>query len=246
MINPTRSQVNLSGKRALVAGERDFIAESVIRRLVTAGASSGADEQIVPCEPVALSTRIAALGGVHIVVINPGWTAYKPFMDTTPAEWDDALNRNFEAATFAAQAAARHMVAQEQGGRIIFISSVAALKPLAYMSAAGASLAALHAMARMAAVDLGPHRITVNVVAVGWSDREMGLIDPGSSMADRLEDLRKAIPAGRAITTGDIGDVCCFLASDVAEYLTGAIIPVDGGYLLTQADGEAPRPRRGS
>jgi NAD(P)-dependent dehydrogenase (short-subunit alcohol dehydrogenase family) len=155
-------------------------------------------------------------------------------MKTTPADWDQALARNFEQATYAAQAAARKLIAQNNGGRIIFLSSIAALEPLARTSAVGTSLSALHVLARMAAVDLGPHRITANVVAVGWTEADLAteFLTP-----DGRAYVQQGIPTGRVGTPADVADVCSFLASDQAAYVTGAIIPVDGGFTLTKMDG---------
>lgn len=192
-------------------------------------------------DPSALTDQVAALGSVDIAVISPGWQELKHFMDTTPADWDSALARNFEAATYAAQAAARKMITQGNGGRIIFMSSVSSIMPFTETGALGASLSALTAMAKMAAVDLGSHGITVNMMAVGWVDT--GWSRPYLHPEGRAY-IEQGIPLGRVATMHDIANVCCFLASDLAAYITGAVIPVDGGYLLTRADGTTPYPKR--
>lgn len=192
-------------------------------------------------DPSALTGQVAACGRVDIAIINPGWQELKHFMDTTPAEWNSALAHNFEAATYAAQAAARHMIAQGNGGRIIFLSSVSSIMPFTETGALGASLSALTAMAKMAAVDLGLHGITVNMVAAGWVETDWAR--PYLHPEGRAY-IEQGIPLGRVATMHDIANVCCFLASDLAAYITGAVIPVDGGYLLTRADGTTPYPER--
>src|SRR5262249_34834203 len=197
--------------------------EGVIKRLMEYGAQMVAAKGLDLSEPEGLLKHIAGFGLVHIVVINPGWFGYKSFMETSIAEWEQALARNYEQGIYALQAAAKYLIDEGNGGRIVILSSMSAVKPLMYMSAVGTSLAALHGLARMAAVDLGPYGITVNVVAVGWTGREPAailfepqLVEPG-------------IPVGRIGMLEDVADVCCFLASDVADYITGQIIQVDGG-----------------
>jgi NAD(P)-dependent dehydrogenase (short-subunit alcohol dehydrogenase family) len=98
----------------------------------------------------------------------------------------------------------------------------------------------LQVIAQMAAVDLGPYGITVNIIAMGVTDE--GWI-PRSLNVGSLTEVQRYIPLTRVGSIDDIGDVCCFLASDQARYITGAIIPVDGGYTLTKAGAGTP-PRR--
>jgi 3-oxoacyl-[acyl-carrier protein] reductase len=89
----------------------------------------------------------------------------------------------------------------------------------------------------MAAVDLGAHNITVNVVARGWIDVDWArpfLHTEGRAFVE------EGIPVGRIGRTEDVGALCCFLASEAAQYITGAVIPVDGGYTLTRSAGTSP------
>jgi len=164
------------------------------------------------------------VGAFQVAVIAPGWFASKPFMDSTRADWDAALGANVEAMITTGQVIARSLLAQHNGGRIIFLSSVTALKSLKGYSIAGTSLAALHVIAQMAAVDLAPHGITVNVVSRGLS--ELAIDDA---------QIAAQIPIGRLSQSADVGALCVFLASDAASYITGAVIPVDGGYTLTKS-----------
>ena len=169
-------------------------------------------------------------------VIAPGWFSEKPFMDSTRADWDGALRENVEAMIEAGQTIARRLIAQGSGGSIIFLSSVAALKPYKGLSTAGVSLAALHVIAQMAAVDLGTYKITVNVIAVGW-----GAGAQQTQTIDSDAQIKRNIPLERLSTARDVGGLCVFLASDAARYVTGAVIPVDGGYSLTKAGAATPR-----
>jgi glucose 1-dehydrogenase len=228
--------IDLKGKIVLVLGQSDALSDGVATCLAQAGAEIVGGKTLNLSDPEVLRQQIAALGPVNIVVINPGWFDYKQFMYTSSAEWAEAFAQNYEQAIYMAQAAAKYLIQEGNGGRIIILSSVSAIKPMAFMSAVGTSLAALHGLARMAAVDLGVHKITVNVVAAGWTEQEAEASVPDTTTVEA------GIPAGRTGTVEDVGDVCCFLASEMADYITGQIIPVDGGYLLTKANGEAPKP----
>jgi NAD(P)-dependent dehydrogenase (short-subunit alcohol dehydrogenase family) len=187
-----KMMIDLSGKTALMTGGMNQLAGGVARCLHDAGASiifghigqdadaasklaaevGGRTAILTLDDPAMLRTEIAALGPMQIAVVSPAWMNYGAFLETTSEDWDAVLSRNFEQATWAAQVAAHQMIAQGNGGRIIFLSSVAAMMPFTERIAAGTSLAAIRAMAKMAAVDLGPHRITVNVVAAGWIEAE--------------------------------------------------------------------------
>jgi NAD(P)-dependent dehydrogenase (short-subunit alcohol dehydrogenase family) len=191
-------------------------------------------------DPAVLAGQVAALPAFHVAVFSPGWDGVGEFMDTTPSDWDEAFRQNFERLVYAAQAAARVLVRRGGGGRLIFLSSAFSLMPFLQTSVTGTTLAALGALARMAAVDLGAHGITVNVVARGWVEADGARRDLG---AEGRSFVEAGIPLGRIGRAEDVGDVCAFLASDAARYVTGAILPVDGGYTLTRAAGTSPYPQ---
>lgn len=194
---------------------------------------------LASANPPALAEQIDALGALDAAVLCPGWYIPAEFMATTPADWDRALEVNFSGLIFTGQAIARGMISRGGGGRLVFLSSFAALMPFLQSSVAGATLTALGAVARMAAVDLAEYGITVNVLAAGWTAPnpwQASLTPEGRAFIER------GIPLGRLGTADDIADVCAFLLSDQARYITGAIIPVDGGYTLTRAEGKSPYP----
>jgi NAD(P)-dependent dehydrogenase (short-subunit alcohol dehydrogenase family) len=186
-------------------------------------------------DPAEITALLKSLAKFEIVILNPAYFDVKAFMQTTPADWDEALNRNFEQMTYAAQSAAQCMIDAGVAGSLIFLSSVAAMLPFSATSATGTTLTAQWALAKMAAVTLGAHNITVNVVAAGW----VGADWQQKYLAANTPHIQAGIPLGRIGTPDDVGNLCCFLASDLARYITGAIIPVDGGYLLTRADGHS-------
>lgn len=241
--------INLNGKTALVIGHTQSLGlvTGIAARLAEAGAHviragerTGADNQIVGLtlhDPVALRAEVAALGPLHTVIIAPGWYGRAAFLDSTVEHWDTALERNFEQAVWALQAAGHHLINQGRGGRIIVLSSVATLKALPGFSALGASLAALHIIARMAAVDFGPHHITVNVLAMGWLDDAW---DADYVNTQTQPHLTPTIPAGRLTHTRDVADACALLMIEQAGHITGSVIPVDGGYSIHKASVPPP------
>lgn len=187
--------------------------------------------------PDKLDTEIAAVGAVDLVILAPGWFKAVSFLDSTPADWDAALHDNFEVNVYALRAVGKHLRAQGRGGTILVLSSVAALSAHADLSVVATSLAALHVPARLAAVELAPHGITVNVVVMGWL--------PDAWSADYLNAasqpiIEQNVPMGRLGTFADIASVCRLLASPDARYLTGAILAVDGGYTLHKASTAPP------
>ena len=252
---------DLANKTTLIAGPVNELALGIAGSLHEAGSrivfahaegpttgdeSAAASLDAATCavdldDPEMLAEQVGSLQPFHVAVFNPGWFKAGEFVDTTPADWDQAINQNFERMIYAAQAAARTMIRRGEGGRLIFLSSPSGLMPLLKTSVAGTTLAALGAVARMAAVDLGAHGITVNVVAHGWLDADWArpyLEAEGRAFVER------GIPMGRVGRVQEVGALCCFLASDAARYITGAIIPVDGGYTLTRAAGTSPYPEQ--
>jgi NAD(P)-dependent dehydrogenase (short-subunit alcohol dehydrogenase family) len=185
-------------------------------------------------DPDALHAQIESLGRLDILIFQAGWRLQAAFLDHSPADWDAALSTNFETPIYVAQAAARLMIAGGHGGRILFLSAVEGIMPFEGTAATGTSLTMLEAMAKMMAVDLAPHFITVNVLASGWVQGEY--YDHLS--AHTQQHITAGIPIGRPAQADDISTAITFLASDAAAYITGAVLPIDGGYTLTRSDGK--------
>ncbi len=172
---------------------------------------------------------VAHFGRLDIAVANAARSIRKPFVELT---WEEAW-ATFSVTLFGVwhtcQAAARHMVRQGEGGKIIIVGSVQAEVPVAGASAYGTSKAGITHLGEILAVELAPHRINVNVIHPGWTDT------PGERDHYSEEDLRQAglaLPWQRLARPEEIGRVIRFLASDDAEYITGAAVRVDGGFTL--------------
>ncbi|MFN8497082.1 MAG: SDR family oxidoreductase [Anaerolineae bacterium] len=177
----------------------------------------------------AVDRTVAAFGRLDIAVANAARSIRKPFIELT---WDEAW-ATFSVTLFGVwhtcQAAARQMVAQGQGGKIVIVGSVQAETPVAGATAYGTSKAGITHLAEILAVELAPHRINVNVIHPGWTDT------PGERDHYSEADLKRAgltLPWGRLAQPEEIGRVIRFLASDEAEYMTGAAVRVDGGFTL--------------
>ena len=166
----------------------------------------------------------AALGPVDILVANAGITRDTLLMRMSDADWDAVIATNLTGAFRVAKRAARPMI-KKRFGRIIFISSVVGLLGSAGQVNYAASKSGLVGMARSLARELGSRGITANVVAPGFIETDM-TAELGEQLTTKYE---AQIPLGRI---GQVDDVACttaFLASDGAGYITGALIPVDGG-----------------
>ncbi len=165
------------------------------------------------------------LGGpVEVLVANAGITRDALLMRMSDADFDDVMDTNLAGAFRCARRASKGMIRQRRG-RIIFIASVVGLYGSPGQANYAASKSGLVGLARSITRELGGRGITANVVAPGFIDTDM--------TAELPEDRRKAylasIPAGRFATPEEVAQVVRFVASPQAAYVTGAVIPVDGG-----------------
>jgi NAD(P)-dependent dehydrogenase (short-subunit alcohol dehydrogenase family) len=253
---------DLTGKRALVTGGTRGIGLMMARGLMQAGArvvissrkpgaceearaqlSSFGDVQAVPAdlsrheECVRLAEEVTGGGeALHIVVNNAGATWGEPLESFPDAAWDKVLDLNVKSPFWMVQSllpALRKAGTAEDPARIINVGSIDGLRPSRLpVYSYGSSKAALHQLTRMLAHELGPEHITVNAVAPGPFQSKM--------MAATLEAFGDSIaasaPLRRIGRDDDMAGIAVFLASRAGSYLTGAVIPVDGG-LATTASG---------
>jgi 3-oxoacyl-[acyl-carrier protein] reductase len=166
----------------------------------------------------------AAQGPVEVLVANAGITKDTLVLRMSDDDWDAVLDTNLTGSFRVARRAAKGMLRLRRG-RIVFISSVVGLLGSAGQVNYAASKSGLVGMARSLARELGSRSITANVVAPGFIETDM---------TDELTDELKAkykeqIPLGRMATADEVASSVVFLASDGAAYITGAVIPVDGG-----------------
>ncbi len=166
----------------------------------------------------------AAHGPVEILVANAGITKDTLVLRMSDEDWSSVIDTNLTGSFRVAKRAAKGMLRLRRG-RIIFISSVVGLLGSAGQVNYASSKAGLVGMARSLARELGSRSITANVVAPGFVETEMTAVLPEEKKAE----YKAQIPLQRYATTDEIASVVEWLASDGAAYVTGAVIPVDGG-----------------
>ena len=166
----------------------------------------------------------AELGPVEIVVANAGITRDGLILRMSDDDIAAVLDRNLVGALRVARRAARGMVRLRRG-RLVFVSSVVGLLGSAGQANYAASKAGLVGVARSLARELGSRGITANVVTPGFVDTDMTAV----LSDERRAEITGAVPLGRYASPAEVAGTVVFLASDAAAYITGAVIPVDGG-----------------
>ena len=172
----------------------------------------------------------AALGPITVVVNNAGIAITKPLLEHTEDDWRQVIDVNLNGAWRVAQAAARHMVQHQQGGSIVNIASILGLRVASQVPSYAASKAALIHLTKAMALELARHRIRVNALAPGYVEtginREFFASEPGQALAKRVPQRRIGRPE-------ELDGALLLVASDAGSYMTGAVLAVDGGHLVS-------------
>jgi NAD(P)-dependent dehydrogenase (short-subunit alcohol dehydrogenase family) len=247
--------MHLSNKVALVTGAGHGIGRTIAKSLAAAGAKIVVNYPFERQEATELVREIESLGreaiaieadisdsaarnamfgrairqfgALHILVNN---AAYDPG-PTDPLEvdeefFDQIISVNLKAAFFCAQSAARAMIQGKIAGRIINISSIQGQQSVPRHAPYSITKGGINAMTRQLAVDLGPHGITVNAIAPGF-------VEVARTVAHfedyEREKVAQQIPIRRVGMPSDVAALACFLAAEESGYLTGQVIPCDGG-----------------
>jgi 2-deoxy-D-gluconate 3-dehydrogenase len=244
---------NLAGRVALVTGADKGLGRGLCLALAAAGAdivgvsrspatqSARAVEALgrkylplqadlsttEPCARV-VSETITGLGRLDILVNNAGTIRRADALDFSEQDWDDVMNVNLKSAFFLAQAAGREM-ATRGGGKIINIASVLSFQGGIRVASYTASKGGIAGITRLLACEWAPRGINVNAIAPGYmaTDNTAQLRQDES----RSREILERIPAGRWGEPSDVGGAAVFLASRASDYVHGAILPVDGGWL---------------
>jgi glucose 1-dehydrogenase len=184
---------------------------------------------------------VRSLGALHVAVVNASIVTSGPFLSEEPERLDRLLAVNLRGAFFTAQAAARAMVTSGRGGRLVFLTSVAAVRPVAGLSGYCATQAGIASLTGALAVELGPAGITVNAVAPGATVTEQAV----RRVEAFPEEWAAVTPTGRAATVDDIAAAVTFLASAEAHQISGQTLVVDGGWTTTGPLPPGSRPLEG-
>jgi 3-oxoacyl-[acyl-carrier protein] reductase len=246
----------LAGEVALITGGSQGIGRATAARLAAEGAAvaildldadgarNAAEELVasgrraiaIGCDVRERSQVHAAVAGIverfgqlTVLVNNAGIIRLAPFVETTDEMWSDVLGVNLTGTFIVAQQAARQMIAQRRG-RIINMASVSAHIAHSGQAAYAVSKAGIEAMTRIMAFELAPFGITVNAVAPGTIATSFS---GGSLSEEAVAERTRRIPLGRLGNPAEVAGIVALLASSDAAYVTGAVVPIDGG--LTRA-----------
>jgi meso-butanediol dehydrogenase/(S,S)-butanediol dehydrogenase/diacetyl reductase len=214
-------------------------------RVVAGLRAAGADALAVPLDvrdeaqvEAAVARAVGQFGRLDILVNNAGiGFLMAPLLETSREHWQTVLDVNLMGAFLCTKHAARQMIHQGQGGRIVNVASQAAKSGHAHMAAYTASKHGMVGLTRSAAMELGPYGITVNAVCpnhvttgLGSAQNEyFARLRGFASVEEYLADMRRRIPLRRTGLPNDTAEAVAFLCSDAAEYVTGEAMNVSGG-----------------
>jgi 2-dehydro-3-deoxy-D-gluconate 5-dehydrogenase len=247
------SAFSLEGKVALVTGANTGLGQAIAVALAGAGADIAAvgtspaeetraqveaqgrkfikiDANLLTQEPIdrIVAETLSGLGRLDILVNNAGIIRRQDAVDFTEQDWDDVMNVNIKSAFFLCQAAGRVMIGQGSG-KIINIASMLSFQGGIRVASYNASKSGIAGITKLLACEWAGKGLNVNAIAPGYmvtNNTEQLRADE-----DRASQILARIPAGRWGEPSDLGGAAIFLASRASDYLNGAVIPVDGGWL---------------
>jgi NAD(P)-dependent dehydrogenase (short-subunit alcohol dehydrogenase family) len=254
----------LAGKRAVVTGASQGIGAAAAIALAHAGANvvfdyksateaaertaaaireAGADAIVLqgdtgdPAHVDELArAAVDAWGGIDVWINNAARLLVKPFLEMTDEDWHGLLAANLHGYYYGCRAAARQMVAQGGGGRIVNVTSIVDIQPIAELTAYVTAKGGILGLTKTLAVELGPYGITVNALSPGATDTPLNKV---AYTPEVRRNYEHRIPLGRIASAEEIADPIVFLASDASRYVTGLEFVVDGGMILNGNVGHA-------
>ena len=248
------SLFDLSGKVAIVTGANTGIGMGLAIALAQAGADIAAVGRTPPAEteakvkaagrrfhhisadlgstkpiPDIVPATLKALGRADILVNNAGTIRRADTVDFTEEDWDAVMDVNLKSVFFLSQAFAKHALEKRQKAKIIQIASLLSFQGGIRVPSYTASKSGIGGLTKILANEWAAKGITVNAIAPGY----IATNNTAALQADesRNRQILERIPAGRWGDPGDLGGAAVFLASSASDYVHGAIIPVDGGWL---------------
>ncbi len=168
---------------------------------------------------------VKRFGKLDIAIANAGITLFGDFLDYDVEDFNNVVNVNLRGTFFLAQAAARQMIQQGKGGKILFMSSVTGVQAHKNLAAYGMTKAGIQMLAKNLVIELSPYQINVNALAPGATLTSRTMADKG------YEKIWASLtPIGKAASIEDIAHAACFLVSTKADHITGQTIVIDGGW----------------
>ena len=234
----------LTGKRALVTGANTGIGQAIALGLAEAGGHHSCDETVAQIEaaggsgtallldlsdPAAGAARLGEAGHLDILVNNAGIIRRAESQDFSEADWDDVMDVNLKAVFLMCQAFGKAAIARGTGGRIVNIASLLSFQGGIRVPAYTASKHGVAGLTKLLANEWSAHDINVNAVAPGYiaTNNTAALRDD----PERAAEILGRIPAGRWGDPADIAGAVAFLCMPASNYVTGAVLNVDGGWL---------------
>lgn len=225
----------MQGARVALLGRREALGHEVAARIAN-GCGRAGEVRAYGCDVTdaeavkrAFAAAQADLGLPTIVVNNAGTVNRAPSVDVTPEQWDAVVQTNLSGVFRVAQAAARCLIAAGQGGSIINIASILGLRVRAQVASYAATKASVVQLTQALALEWAEHRIRVNAIAPGYFETDINRDLLKSPMG---QALIARIPMQRVGQMPELDGPLLLLASDASSFMTGAVIPVDGGHLV--------------
>ena len=248
-----RNPFSLEGKVALVTGGNIGLGQGIAVALAQAGADIvsvarrpsdetgervraagrrflGLEADLGSLAPIdgILASTLAELGGLHVLVNNAGIIRRADAVDFSEDDWDAVMDVNLKSTFFLTQAVGRHFIAQGHG-KVINVASMLSFQGGIRVPSYTASKSGLAGITRLLANEWAGKGINVNAIAPGYMDTDNTTLLRAD--AARNQAILERIPAGRWGNPDDLGGAAVFLASSASDYVNGAILPVDGGWL---------------
>jgi len=251
---------SLAGKTALVTGGNGGLGLTFARALQAAGAAVavtgrdaaknaaaaaalGPDALVLPLdvrdEPAverAVAAVVERFGGLDVLVANAGNFKGAATTELARDAWDDVVSTHLTGAMLSAKHAARAMIARGRGGKIVTIGSMYSVFGSPRSAPYTAAKHGVIGLTKSLAVELAPHGIQVNAILPGWFETDLSR---GLPATPRGENIRRKTPAGRWGDLDALAGTIIYLASAASDFVTGASIPVDGGYLVSDRFSDA-------
>ncbi|MBY6260855.1 glucose 1-dehydrogenase [Azospirillum sp. 412522] len=217
---------------ALAARRTDALAET--RAAIESAGGSAVTVAMDVTDPASVTAAVeeawGALGRVDILVNNAGVTATRPFLDMGEEEWDRVVDTNLTGCARVARAVARRMRDDGQGGAVVNIASILGMRVAGQVSSYIAAKGGLVHLTKAMALELARYGIRVNALCPGYVETEL---NADFFASDAGKALVKRIPQRRLGRLADLDGPLLLLASDAGAYMTGSVLAVDGGHLVS-------------